>query len=165
MGFVPLLESTIQTMDPRHTKIGETMKTIIAAIALLSLATISCDQGTVPLTSLGRFEYTAYDSLGNRVAQGCLRISAGDSTSLNGTWRIEAVGAPTNIGPQIGEGTLSGFVANDQLFVELNPEFRDNNVGLSGTFDGTKFEGTWTYSGFPGVINFGAFTAVRHAER
>ena len=140
------------------------MKFLRVCIAFFPLAIFSCDQGTVPSTSLGRFNYIAYDSLGVPVARGWLLLSGDDSLSVSGRWHIDPVGAPVNIGPQLGDGTLVGFFDNDQFFVELNPEYRDNNVGLFGAFDGTMYEGSWTFSGFPGVINTGTFTAVRRKD-
>jgi hypothetical protein len=140
------------------------MKTFSMGVVIACMALISCDQGTLPSHNLGRFIYQAYDSLGVRVAEGWLEIDGQDSSSLGGTWHIEAVGTPSRIGPQIGDGALSGLFANGQLMVHLNPDYVDNNVDLVGTYTGGIFEGFWTYSGFPGVINSGRFTAVRLAN-
>ena len=140
------------------------MKTFSMGVVIVCMALISCDQGTVPSSALGRFTYQAYDSLGVRVAKGWLEIDRQDSSSLSGTWHIEAFGTPSRIGPQIGDGALSGLFAGGRLMVHLNPDYVDNNVDLDGTHNGGIFEGIWTYSGFPGVINSGRFIAVRLAE-
>ena len=140
------------------------MKTFSIGMVIVCAVLISCDQGTVPSPPLGRFTYQAYDSLGLRVAEGWLEIDGQDSSSLGGTWHIEAVGTPSRIGPQVGDGALSGLFANGQLMVRLNPDYVDNNVDLVGAYNGGIFDGFWTYSGFPGVINSGRFIAVRLAD-
>ena len=43
--------------------------------------------------------------------------------------------------------------------IDLNPGVADNNVFLSGTFQGDTIRGEWSFSGFPGVISEGTFIA------
>lgn len=140
------------------------MKSLIAVLAVIALLALSCNHGTEGTSSVGRFTYDAYDSLGNKVARGWFSIADGDASGLRGLWQIEAVGATSELGPQIGRGVLSALLVDGQLFVEFNPQYRDNNVGLAGTYDGQRYEGSWTYSGLPGVINVGTFSAVRQSE-
>jgi hypothetical protein len=66
-----------------------------------------------------------------------------------------------NIGPQIGKGHLAGEFHNDTMLIELQPLYRDNNVGLYGTIQGNEFTGKWIYSSFIGITNSGTFIAVR----
>ncbi len=140
------------------------MRLSTAAIIVASLALGCCDDEGVPSVSIGRYAYTAYDSSGTAVAQGWLDVRGTESSSLTGIWHIDAVGSPADIGPQTGDGVLTGFVSSGQLTIELNPTYRDNNVGLIGTLQGSTFAGTWTYTGFPGVINAGTFTATQRPE-
>jgi hypothetical protein len=37
----------------------------------------------------------------------------------------------------------------------------DNNVNLHGKVEGKRYKGTWSYSGFAGVITSGTFEASR----
>ncbi len=45
--------------------------------------------------------------------------------------------------------------------INLNPDYVDNNVFLLGVLEGTKMNGRWMYTGFPGVVNEGTFKALR----
>jgi hypothetical protein len=75
------------------------------------------------------------------------------------TLHLEAVGNPQNIGPQTGDARFHRRIENDLVPVDLNPEFRDNNVTPSGTLRGKSFNGEWSFSGFAGPVNHGRFEA------
>jgi hypothetical protein len=60
----------------------------------------------------------------------------------------------------VGKGTLEGTALGDTLFLNLNPGFADNNVLLSGVLHGGSFSGTWTWVGFPGILNQGTFRST-----
>lgn len=123
----------------------------------------SCEGQSVGPAPLGALEYKSYDSLGVLVARGWMRIVA-DTSRATGEWHIQKVGDPKNIGPQIGDGIFSGLLVQGELHLDLNPQYRDNNVLLSGPYDGETFAGTWMYVGFPGVLNRGLFVAVRRIQ-
>jgi hypothetical protein len=71
------------------------------------------------------------------------------------------VGNPQDIGPQTGDGTLVGGFHNGKLWVELNPQFRDNNLQLTGTLVGNRYSGEWAWISFVGITSTGTFEAVR----
>ena len=85
----------------------------------------------------------------------------GDSSSISGAWDFNVIGSPENIGPQTGEGEYIGTVENNLLWINLNPEWADNNVHLDGTIDGNKITGNWVYSVFAGSMNHGTFSAEK----
>jgi len=107
------------------------------------------------------YQYFGYDTLGVQIIEGSLFFEYGDSSSISGTWDFNVIGSPENIGPQTGEGEYIGTVENNQLWINLNPEWADNNVHLDGTIDGNKITGNWVYSGFAGSMNHGTFSAEK----
>ncbi len=119
-----------------------------------------CSSETVGPAPAGAFEYNSYDSLGTLIAQGWMVLTM-DTARATGEWHFRKIGDPKNIGPQTGDGFCEGQVTQGQLLLDLNPQFRDNNVLLSGFYDEKTFSGNWSYVGFPGVINQGSFSAVR----
>jgi hypothetical protein len=110
----------------------------------------------IPLTS---YNYVGYDASGREVVRGTLAFHLKDSVTVEGSWEFEATGSTSNIGPQVGKGTLGGSAYGDTLFLNLNPGFADNNVILSGVLSGGEFSGTWSWIGFAGVITQGTFRA------
>lgn len=136
---------------------------IVFAISLLiaiSALAIGCNGQSVGPAPPGAFEYKSYDSLGTMIAQGWMVLIV-DSARATGEWHFRKIGDPKNIGPQTGDGFFEGQLLQGQLDLDLNPQYRDNNVLLSGSYDGETFAGNWDYVGFPGVINQGRFSAVR----
>jgi hypothetical protein len=109
----------------------------------------------------GSFQYKAYDTLGVAVVQGWLTLNISDSSHVDGEWHFTQVGTPKNVGPQNGDGRLQGAFHDSTLSVNLNPQFVDNNVDLTGRYDGKTFKGEWIWSGFPGKLGIGWFTAVQ----
>lgn len=111
----------------------------------------------------GKYTYTAYDSTNKTmVVRGWFKIIIYDSTKINGEWHFQKIGNPQNIGPQVGDGQLIGEILKEHIWMELNPQFRDNNVSLIGELVRQKIKGKWQYSGFPGIINWGYFEAVKN---
>ncbi|MGD0338799.1 MAG: hypothetical protein ABSB78_08400 [Bacteroidota bacterium] len=119
----------------------------------------SSEQATSPPS--GMYEYNGYDSTGTPIVQGWFTIDLKDQNILDGDWQFIAVGETKNIGPQIGKGHLAGEFHNDTMSIELQPLYRDNNVGLFGILKGNEFSGKWVYSSFIGITNSGTFIAVR----
>ena len=107
------------------------------------------------------YQYSGYDTLGVQIIEGSLFFEYGDSISISGAWDFNVIGSPENIGPQTGEGEYIGTVENNQLWINLNPEWADNNVHLDGTIDGNKITGNWVYSGFAGSMNHGTFSSEK----
>jgi hypothetical protein len=135
---------------------------IIFIAAWLSLLFLTeCSDNLVGALTDGIYNYTAYDSLGVIVAKGTLSFKFKDSTNIIGEWEINKIGDHENIGPQIGNGELKGNLTDGRLSVELNPDFRDNNVFLEGKPGKNKYTGKWFYSSFIGLTNRGTFVAEK----
>ncbi|MCU0645566.1 MAG: hypothetical protein MUC94_15080 [bacterium] len=109
----------------------------------------------------GAYAYTGYDSTGVKIVMGWTKIVFDDNIYISGEWELDKIGDPENIGPQVGSGNLVGSLENHQLFLNLNPDFVDNNVFLTCLYDDQKLTGKWNYSGFPGIINYGTFVAEK----
>ena len=107
------------------------------------------------------YSYCGYDSLGVQIIEGELTIVFEDSSNLKGNWELAKIGNPVNIGPQVGSGNLTGIYEDDTIYIDFNPNFRDNNVSLSGKIKSDSLIGTWSYSGYPGIINYGSFKAIK----
>ena len=132
------------------------MKNLWPILPLLFV--FSCDDKQ---ESENMYQYSGYDTLGVQIIEGSLFFEYGDSSSISGAWNFNVIGSPENIGPQTGEGEYIGTVENNQLWINLNPEWADNNVHLDGTIDGNKITGNWVYSGFAGSMNHGTFSAEK----
>jgi len=121
-------------------------------------------ENLVALLKEGRTEgyaYRALDSSGTELVRGVLFVTMEDSTRLSGFWNLEATGnGQGRIGPQVGSGTLEGFLEGAEIQINLNPDYADNNVFLLGTMSASGFDGTWQFVGFPGVLASGTFRAV-----
>jgi hypothetical protein len=143
---------------------------ILSLIIIISLSFYFCDKDnptgeksnlvelTIPEAT---YKYIGYDSMGVKIVKGWIKIVFVASNYISGEWQIEKIGDPQNIGPQVGEGSLVGNVENNQLFLNLNPNYVDNNVFLICPYDDRKLTGKWNYSGFPGIINYGTFVAEK----
>ena len=131
-------------------------------VALAALLGPGCDSTTGPGSIPdGGYSYTGFDVNGAVVVRGWLTLDLRDPAHVTGSWHLDPVGSPANIGPQTGDGQLVGQLADSTLGVNLNPGTADSNVFLSGDLDRNAFRGRWTYSGFVGVINRGTFEALQ----
>lgn len=105
------------------------------------------------------YQYIAYYGKSLRVcAEGTIEFTIEPDSTLTGTWTIEAKDGFTQneIGPQVGSGKLSGYIKNDQFYVNLNPKWADNNVFLTAYFS-EVISGGWYWSTFAGVSSSGGF--------
>ena len=111
----------------------------------------------------GGYSYSGYDSQGTLIIRGALTIVREDTLRVTGTWKFEAAIRDSlgMFGPQVGSGNLVGSIHGDKIALDLNPNYRDNNVFLAGTLWPWGISGTWEYAGFPGVLNQGTFLALR----
>jgi len=139
------------------------MKNILYFIGIVFF-TLSCSEKNI-IAGLdvieNRYSYIGYDSTGVKIVQGWIEINFADSVRVVGNWKLSKIENPQNIGPQTGTGELSGIVEKEQIFIDLNPDYRDNNVLLHADFTRDKIEGQWNYVGFPGVMNYGSFKATK----
>ena len=121
----------------------------------------------------GTYSYVAHDADGVKIVEGVLNIDAlrgeqNRSYLLEGTWDMNIVGeSNAQIGPQAGKGRLIGSVDSDGTFwIDLNPDFRDNNVMLHGEISGRVYdeiEGGWQHVTFIGPTSAGTFDAERQS--
>ena len=133
-------------------------------LAVLGCVMVLCACSTAPrdLTSLGAFQYTAYDQAGTKIVEGWMTLTLKDATTVSGRWQFQPIGDPQNIGPQVGSGDLGGDLHNGhELTINLNPEMADNNVFLAGTYTPTEITGTWSWATLMGAVNQGTFRAVK----
>jgi uncharacterized lipoprotein YajG len=106
------------------------------------------------------YTYRANDSSGNPVVEGTFTLVKSGDKQYTGQWNFKAIGNPVKIGPQVGEGSLSGqILENGMLAVNLNLNMADNNVYLTGKLEESKYAGEWHWSTFAGVANKGVFEA------
>ena len=136
-------------------------KLLFIFLLLSSCFLLTCNNSIVDSLSNGNYNYTAYDSLGRVVAEGELFFKFQDSSNVKGEWEIVEVGNPQNIGPQIGKGKLEGELTDGQLMIGLNPDYVDNNVTLVGEIENNIYSGSWFYSSFIGLTNYGLFEAKK----
>lgn len=135
------------------------MKKFITIILVLSMCLYFYDCTKDDINIHGTHRYIAHDSTGITIVTGHLSISFEDSSNLSGEWELEQIGNPENIGPQTGNGTLIGGINQDTIWINLNPNYMDNNVQLNGILQNGGFNGEWISIGYPGILNKGSFTA------
>lgn len=107
------------------------------------------------------YQYTGYSRQGTPIVQGYLMLSQRDPNHYTGRWHLRALVDTMRIGPQVGQGNLVGEIRNGALTINLNPNFVDNNVILTGRLRRTVYAGRWEWIGFAGTLNSGTFQAVR----
>jgi len=133
---------------------------------LISVVLIGCedaiDNSVIVPVPPGAYAYTGYDSTGIVIVKGWLSFTYQDSIQFSGEWQFQKVGNPERIGPQVGTGTLVGGIEEQRVWVDLNPQYADNNVFLSGQFEGNRYHGQWSWGTFAGVSNRGTFEAVKN---
>ena len=109
----------------------------------------------------GAYQYTSYDSTGVAIVKGWLTLNYEGSLNITGEWHLEKIGNPHNIGPQVGNGNLVGVIDQERVWVELNPQYVDNNLQLNGIIENGHYKGEWIWTSFAGITNRGSFEAVR----
>jgi hypothetical protein len=107
------------------------------------------------------FDYTGYARNGSVIVRGHLTILLQDSGSVGGRWQLRALADTSRIGPQHGQGRLLGHLRSGVLNINLNPNYVDNNILLTGRFTRDRYVGQWSWVGFAGVLTTGTFQAVR----
>ncbi len=132
---------------------------------LLAAALLGCNASVpvnVPIRPTNKYIYTGYDSSGNVITTGYLIINIQDSSHVTGQWKIDTIGHPQSyIGPQVGNGSLSGGFNQGKLLLGINPQYVDAGVELIGTFTGNTYTGRWQFNSIRGIANSGMFRSVR----
>jgi hypothetical protein len=134
--------------------------TYLCLFIAIAFLLVKCNQPTASIPK-GALQYTSYDSSGIPLVTGWFTMNFSDSVTISGEWHFKPIDKPKNIGPQTGDGNLVGGVHEGQVWVELNPQFRDNNLQLSGTLQGDRYSGRWVWISFVGVTNAGSFEAIK----
>jgi hypothetical protein len=142
------------------------MKRLLLGLSL-AVAGLGCSDATGPAELNGVYEYRATDSSGTALLIGQLDLTFHDDSTMTGSWMIgwaPDADQNTQVGPQVGEGTLMGLLAADGVVLDLNPNVADDNVFLSGAFDlqtvPPGLVGDWTHSTLLGPVAAGHFTAT-----
>jgi hypothetical protein len=140
------------------------MKKILLIIFSILALNFSCEENDniVEPTSMGKLDYTAYDSTGVIIVEGWLIVNLNDSNAAEGSWILTNLKNRDDIGPQEGEGTLTGSIEGSTITINLNPGNADHNVILNGTLTENGMEGEWVWVSFIGPTNWGTFKAVKN---
>lgn len=139
------------------------MKAFIIGITLASFLLFTfCNEDSSTNSSMTTYKYTGYDSSWTKIITGYLWIDSIDSVHVKGRWNFKLILNEENLGPQNGSGNFEGHKdSRGSMRINLNPEWIDNNVLLDGSLLNSEYNGTWSYIGFPGEINWGRFEADR----
>lgn len=137
------------------------MKSLILFLSAFSLFLFSsCGDDSPTSSSSATYKYTGFDSTGNKIISGYLWVESTDTSSVRGRWNFKLVRYEENLGPQIGSGNFDGHKdTRGSMQLNLNPGYIDNNVILDGSLLNSHYGGSWSYIGFPGIINRGTFEA------
>ena len=137
-------------------------RVIILLTLFLSLTFFKCENDDTVLQPMpgGTYSFTSFDQQGNKLVEGDFIIIYEDSKTFKGTWEFKAVGNLDNPRPQVGTGDLTGEVkSNNEVIIDLNPGWADNNAYLNGKIINGTLSGEWSWVGFTGIQEKGAFTA------
>jgi len=137
---------------------------IIYITLILSFIAIHCNQINNPILSDalgGTYSYVGYDSLSNQIAKGWIKFEFEDSVNIKGNWQVEKTVSTGSYGPQDGNGNLVGDITDTSIYMNLHPNYADNNIILLGEFNGINIEGEWQWITFIGLTNSGTFKASR----
>jgi hypothetical protein len=106
------------------------------------------------------YEYTAYFARNLVVcASGAIEMTIATDSTITGSWDISPADgfSEKDIGPQIGTGKLEGNIKAGKIFINLNPEWIDNNILLNADYSKDQFAGSWVWSTFIGPTSSGSF--------
>ena len=135
-----------------------------ALAAAVALVACSDNTGTDDAWRSGTYRYSAQDAAGRTVLRGQLQLAFTNDSTISGTWMIAWVpGADTTseVGPQVGSGTVTGVDRADALLLTLTPSSADNNVDLLGVGKPAVLAGEWVWTAFTGPRARGPFTLSR----
>ena len=138
------------------------------AILVCTFAVAACSSDVVaPRASLSRSHTLRYDAYSDRfrpLLSGSFDLVVHEDSTVTGNWTItwvSGVDTTTPVGPQVGSGALQGHVLPDtSVWLNLNPDFVDYNVFLSGAATAKGLSGRWGYSTIAGEQVHGRFTAT-----
>jgi hypothetical protein len=140
------------------------MRKILARILIFSLLLLlgSCSSRVLSESSpYGSYHYRSYNFLGSLVGEGTIYINKSDSNMVTGNWSIREIVNCSNCGKQFGNGYLEGYIENDTMVVNLNPDDTEIDTKLIGVFLDNEFSGDWRWTNLQGFGFSGKFTAFR----
>ena len=140
------------------------MKKTSAGLAIFSLLFLlgSCSSREVQESfPYGSYQYRSYNFLGSLVGEGTIYISKSDSNMVTGNWSIREIVSCPNCGKQFGNGYLEGYIENDTLVVNLNPNETQIDTKLVGVLIDNEFSGDWRWTNRQGFGFSGKFTAFQ----
>ena len=134
------------------------------ALLLIPVVLSACSSDPVGRSTppAGGFHYTALSPARTPVLTGHLTLAFPDDSTVTGTWTIAWLpGADTTtpVGPQVGMGDLLGSRAGGILWLQLNPNNADHNVGLRAQANAAGYTGEWEWVTFTGPHTRGLFSA------
>jgi hypothetical protein len=135
---------------------------LILAVPVLLFLFLSCSSqeatGSFPY---GNYQYRSYNFLGDLVGEGTIYINRSDSNMVTGNWSIRKVIDCRNCGLQFGSGYLEGYIENDKMIVNLNPNEWEIDTKLIGMLADEEFSGDWRWTDEHGFGFSGTFIAVK----
>jgi hypothetical protein len=140
------------------------MKKTLTGIAVFTLFLLlgSCSSRDVSESfPYGSYQYRSYNFLGSLVGEGTIYINKSDSNMVTGNWSIREIVSCPNCGKQFGNGYLEGYIENDTMVVNLNPNETEIDTKLIGVLIDNEFSGDWRWTNRQGFGFSGKFTAFR----
>jgi hypothetical protein len=118
----------------------------------------------------GTWKYQAFDPKSHLVAEGRLTFQPDPKHGSNFYWGTKAIhqvrsfetaGPHETIGGKGTPQTALGQLNGDQVSIDLNAGYADNNILLKGKLTGNSIKGTWGHSTIAGIRERGTFTLIR----
>jgi hypothetical protein len=131
---------------------------IFVLLTVLSLQGCKKTSESVPP---GAYAFTSNDSTGVLIVKGWMTLVIADSSTITGEWHFDAVHSAEGIGPQTGNGNLVGGINGTKVWIELNPNIRNDNLQLNGILSHDRLDGVWSWINYNGVANQGTFSAIK----
>src|SRR4051794_39271239 len=142
-----------------HMKLFKMYPVVLIAVLLF------CSDGLTAEPIETTYLYKGFDKNGVLVIEGVLNLEI-NTNQVKGTWELKQVAKNEvkKLGQQIGSGKLTGEIEKNTINLNLNPNWQDNNVLLSGVMTKTNISGTWGHYGFVGATARGKFEAVKKVQ-
>ena len=125
------------------------------------LTQFSCRDLNISPSYEAKYHYEALDNDGKLGVSGLFTINFKDSPDLQGKWEFFSENDSLEMGAQVGEGQLEGWVQGDTISINLHPGYADHNVILHGRIENKSISGQWSWITFSGPTNQGTFVATK----
>jgi hypothetical protein len=109
----------------------------------------------------GVYDFSIYDSLQFKLADGTLNIKNTNNTRLYGSFEVinQYVDNIPGLFKKSGDFEGQYSLEESRISINMNPKIADANIFLNGTAYRDSVIGTWNYSTFRGPANEGIFKA------